>query len=468
MATEFKLPDLGENIDGGDVLKVLVKEGDTVTAEQSVFELETDKALVEVPCPYAGTVSKVHVGEGDSVKVGDLLLTLEDGEGGSAKSEEPAPAKSEKKEEAPAVKESAPAAKTAARKPAPAPVAEEPEAEDEEDEAEDEPVKAAAEPRRAAPAPAPSSGPADPAAAAPATRRLARELGVDLAKVKPTGEGGRVTREDVISAVRNLAQPGAAKKASAPAVTPTTVNLPGEADEDNWGPISRDKLPKIRKTIAVNLAKSASTIPHVTNFDDADVTDLEAFRQSAKGDFDAEGLKLTMVPLLVRAVALALRRHPKVNASIDLENNQIIYKAYVNVGIAIDSERGLVVPNIRDADRMTVAEITKALATMVTNVRKSKFSPEDLRGGTFTISNLGAIGGTYSTPIINPPEVAILLVGRSRKLPVVMPDDTIKPRLMMPLSLSYDHRLVDGADAARFLNDLIALLQSPSRLLLAP
>jgi pyruvate/2-oxoglutarate dehydrogenase complex dihydrolipoamide acyltransferase (E2) component len=205
----------------------------------------------------------------------------------------------------------------------------------------------------------------------------------------------------------------------------------------------------------------------VTNFDDADVTELEEFRQSSKADYADRGIKLTTLPFVIKSVAMALRRHPLLNAALDLENNQIVYKQYVNVGVAVDTERGLVVPALRHADKLTIPEIARELATIAEQVRTGEFNLEDLRGGTFTVSNLGAIGGAYSTPIINVPEVAILLLGRTRKLPVVV-GDKIEVRLMMPLSLSYDHRLVDGAAAARFLNEVIGYLKAPSRLLLAP
>ena len=226
-------------------------------------------------------------------------------------------------------------------------------------------------------------------------------------------------------------------------------------------------MTKIRKTISKQMLASWTNVPRVTNFDDADITDLEMLRKSSKEDYAAQGLKLTTMPFLIKAVATALRHHPAINASIDEANQQIVYKNYVNVGIAVDSEDGLKVPVMHGADRMGVPEVTRSLAEMAGKVRGGKISISDMRGGSFTISNLGAIGGQYSTPIVNIPEVAILLVGRSRKLPVVMPDDSIKPRLMMPLSLSYDHRLVDGGTAARFLNDVIGFLEAPSRLLLA-
>lgn len=226
-------------------------------------------------------------------------------------------------------------------------------------------------------------------------------------------------------------------------------------------------MTKIRKTIAAQMHKSWVTVPRVVNFDDADITDLEAIRQASKDDYASRGIKLTTMPFLIKAVATALKHHPALNATIDMENEQIIYKDYVNVGIAVDGERGLVVPTLKNADRMSIPDIAYALSDLSSRVRNNSYSVSDLRGGTFTISNLGAIGGTYSTPIINVPEVAILLVGRSRKMPIVMDDDSIKARLMMPLSLAYDHRSVDGATAARFLNDIIAYLEAPSRLLLA-
>lgn len=318
--------------------------------------------------------------------------------------------------------------------------------------------------------------------AGPAVRRFAREVGVDLSRVIGSGENGRITREDVLSVVRSSSQsahqmpaapapvapaPAANVGVSAPASATPAPAAAGATGSDDFGPIRAERMSKIRKTIANQMYVSWSSVPRVTNFDDADITDLEHLRKSSKEDYAAQGLKLTTMPFLIKAVATSLRHHPAINAVIDQQNEQIIYRNYVNIGIAVDTDRGLVVPVMKNADAMGIPEITRALAAMAGKVRSGDFAVSDLRGGTFTISNLGAIGGQYSTPIINVPEVAILLVGRSRKLPVVMPDDSIKPRLMMPLSLSYDHRLVDGATAARFLNDVIGYLEAPSRLLLA-
>jgi pyruvate dehydrogenase E2 component (dihydrolipoamide acetyltransferase) len=238
--------------------------------------------------------------------------------------------------------------------------------------------------------------------------------------------------------------------------------------QDDYGPVRVEKMSRIRKTIAARMHDSWSTVPRVTNFDDADITELEKIRQSSKDDYAAKGIKLTTMPFVIKAVAMALRNHPAINASIDGANDQVVYKEYVSIGIAVDTDRGLVVPSLRFADQLSIPEIARKLSGIADAARTNAFSTEDLRGSTFTISNLGAIGGTYSTPIVNVPEVAILLIGRSRKLPVVMKDDSIAARLMMPLSISYDHRLVDGGKAARFLNDVIGFLEAPGRLLLAP
>ncbi len=445
---EFTLPDLGENIEGGDVVNILVSEGESVSADQPLLEIETDKAMVEVPSPSAGTVGKIMVKAGDTVKVGQAILELNDGEAPGSDGEEEAPAEEPAQEDAPAEEEDA---EETAEAPA--------EEEAAQPKAEEKPAPKKSAP---APAPAPSQRKVAPKSAAgvpagPATRRLARELGVSLNNIAGSGEGGRVTREDIIAAARSMAPVIERKKA---------MDTPGEASNDSYGPITRDKMAKIRQTIAKTMVQSKTTIPHVTNFDDADITDLEAMRQDSKDEFSAQGLKLTTMPFLIKACAMALRKNPSINASVDMEAGEVIYKQYINIGIAVDTDRGLVVPSLRNADALNIAEITEEMATIVENIRANKFGIEDLRGSTFTISNLGAIGGTYSTPVINPPEVAILLVGRSRMMPIVTKDGNIVPRLMMPLSLSYDHRLVDGGAAARYLNDIKSCLENPGKLLM--
>jgi len=296
---------------------------------------------------------------------------------------------------------------------------------------------------------------------------VARELGVDLGRVQGTGLRGRITTEDVLAAASSIA--AAATVATPPPATAArvveAVEPPGEPGSDAWGPVRRERMSQIRRTIAAQMARSASTVAHVTNFDDADVTELEHLRKGVPQGFLGPGLKLTTMPFILRAAAAALRRHPMLNASLDAEKDEIVYKQYVNLGVAVDTPRGLVVPVIRQADRLSIAELAQAVATLAQRARTARFAIEELRGGTFTLSNLGAVGGTYSTPIINYPEVAILLLGRSRWLPVVR-DAQVVPRLMLPLSLSYDHRVVDGATAARFLNDVIDSLQTPGKLVL--
>ena len=435
MPTEFTLPDLGENIASGDVVTVFVSEGDVVKPGQALLEVETDKAVIEVPCPPGGLVSKVLVKKGDTVKVGQALVMLDAPGAAAAKPAPAAPAPAAAPKPAPAPIPTPAAAPAAVAAPAaPAPVA-----------------AVAVERPVAAAAPSPTVEPAGPA-----VRRLARELGVDLARVKGSGPTGRIVREDVIAAVRHASAAPAGR--SRPDSTAT--------ERDDWGPIRREQMSRMRKTIAANMVRSVQTIPHLTNFDDADVTELEVLRKASAAEYAKNNLKLTALSFVIKAVSLSLRQHPAINATIDMEKGEIVYKDYVNVGLAVDTPRGLVVPVLRDCDQMSIPQVAQAVADTAEKAKNAQYGIEDLRGGTFTISNLGAVGGAYSTPIINWPEVAILLLGRSRKMPVVR-DDRIESRLMMPLSLSYDHRVIDGAMAARFLNEIIGYLESPGRLLLA-
>lgn len=440
MALEIKLPALGEGVESGDILEVFVSEGEAIEKDQPLVELETDKATVTVPSDHAGTVGKIHVAEGDTVQVGQVMLTLETSGEPSTPVTAPPPAAAPPAE--PRVQQAPPETST------PEPTA-------------PTPTQAAPSPKPATPASAPVATEPAPqmsnVAASPSMRRLAREVGIDLRQVTGSGTSGRITREDIMKVVRDT---GGGRVTSAA----TDHNASGESD--GFGPVRVEKMPKIRQTIARKMHESWETCPRVTNFDDADVTDLEELRQNNKVDYAERGIKLTTMPFLIKAVAMALKSHPVINASIDLDAGQVIYKEYVNIGIAVDTDRGLVVPSLRNADKMAIPDIAKALSEMAANVRDGNFSVDDLRGGTFTISNLGAIGGTYSTPIINTPETAILLAGRSRKMPVVVGDE-VKIRLMMPLSISYDHRLIDGGAAARFLNDVIEFLESPNKLLLA-
>ncbi len=452
MAFEIKLPDLGEGVDSGDVLEVLVAEGDSIEKEQGIVELETDKATVIVPSPQAGTITKINCAEGDSISPGDVILVMET----AAETTDTAPVTPP----AAAAQPDPPAVDPIPTEPAPPsePVASEPAPPAQTPESQPQitpppiPARQQTPSAEASDAVESTSNPST-IPAGPAIRRFAREVGVDLGRVEGTGENGRILREDVLRVVRDGSRTAAAAE--------------DRGKNDGFGPIHVEKMPKIRQTIARKMHESWTTCPRVTNFDDADVTELDAIRRNSKQQYSSKGIKLTTMPFLIKAVAMSLKAHPVINASVDLEQGQVIYKDYVNVGIAVDTDRGLVVPALRDADKLGIPDIAIKLGEMAENVRANNFAIDDLRGGTFTISNLGAIGGTYSTPIINTPETAILLVGRSRKLPVVVEDDQIAVRLMMPLSLSYDHRLIDGGAAARFLNEIIGYLEAPSRLLLA-
>ncbi len=485
MEIEIKLPELGDGIKSGDILEVLVNVGDEVKKGQDVLELETDKASLTVPSSHAGRIVKLLVKAGDTLPIGGSIAVLETGSGAVAA---PTPSAASKPAAPPAAPVPPPAPAPVAAPPAAAPVVAAPAP---------RPIPAPAAPIAPAPiAPAPTTpaiatspaaafaAPPAPSATAaafpnatpgaipagPAVRRFAREVGIDLSMVRGTAEGGRITREDVLEAVRQanqMVRGGGLAVAKAAGGTGLANGSAGDGMSDAWGPVRIERMTKIRKTIAAKMHESWSTVPRVTNMDDADVTELERIRQSSKDDYAARGIKLTQLPFVIKAVAMALKKNPVVNASIDMDNGQIIYKDYVHIGIAVDSDRGLVVPSLRNADQLSIAEIARQVSTLADKVRDNQFSLDELRGSTFTISNLGAVGGAYATPIINTPEVAILLLGRSRKMPVVV-NDQIVPRLMMPLSLSYDHRLVDGGAAARFLNDVIAYLKSPGRLLLAP
>lgn len=428
MAQPFSLPDLGEGVESGDVVSVLVSVGDMIEAEQGVIEIETDKALIEVPSSLAGTVASVEVKEGDTVKPGDVLVTVEAGTEAPAAPQEP---------------------ETAAEPdPAPPPTPAEPELVEEAPQA--EPV----------PPPTPATPPTDgPIPAAPATRRFARELGVNLANVTPTGSGGRITKEDVQAHVKGSMSGGGAQRVG---VALPTEPLP---DFSKWGEIEREPLPKIRQVIAANLSQAWAQIPHVTQFGSADVTELEGLRQRNKAAAEAHGVKLTPTVLVLKAVISALKAFPQFNASLDVATQELIYKRYYHFGIAVDTDRGLMVPNIRNIERKEIYELAGDLADLGERARTNKITPDELQGGTFSITNLGSLNGGPFTPIVNPPQVAILGVGRSKEEAVAR-GGRIEVRLMMPICVSYDHRVVDGADGVRFLNAIIASLEAPEQMLL--
>lgn len=461
MEKQVKLPDMGEGVESATVVGILVSEGDPVEQDQNILELETEKAVAQMPSPQAGTVKEVHVEKNQELSVGDLVLTLtveEDAEGQQASDDDDAEKKAAQedkkaaddaevgKREAEAAAEEAPAEaepgeEGGKRKPATAEA-------DEAGERQDEDTEQPAEPEPRGERETTSATKPGDIPAAPTTRRLARELGVDLGQVEGTGRDGWITATDVKRAAKGAVEAAA----------------PEEGREtDDWGVIRRESMAPIRKTIAKRMRTAKDTAAHVTHFDDADVTELEAFRQKHQEDF--EGVEFTPLPFVVRAALDALKDHPIVNAALDLERGEVVYKAYFGIGIAVATDRGLIVPVLRDADTLSIFEIAKAIDALSERVRSGNFELKDLKGGTFSVSNLGAIGGRYATPIMNYPESAVLLPGRARKMPVVR-DDDVAIRLILPLSLSYDHRLVDGAAAQAFLNDVKGYLENPGRLLM--
>jgi pyruvate dehydrogenase E2 component (dihydrolipoamide acetyltransferase) len=429
---KFVLPDIGDFQDV-DVVEVLVKPGERVGAEQSLIVLESDKATMEIPSPFAGVVKAIHVTVGDKVSEGSLIATL-DAEGAEA-SATGAQAKTGQAPEAEAAREApAPAAKAAATSPS-----------------ED------ADPRLPA-----EDAPAPLAHASPSVRHLARELGVDLTLVPARGPKGRVLEDDVRGYVKAMLAKGTA--AGVP-IAGVAVVRPPEIDFEKFGPTETVALNRVRKVAAGNLHRSWVTVPHVTQFDAADVTELEAFRTGQKPAAEARGVKLTFLPFVVKAVAAALHEFPHFNASLDRTGENLIVKRYVHIGVAVDTEHGLVVPVLRDADRKLLFAIAAELEALSAKARDRKLRPEDLAGASFSISSLGGIGGSHFTPIVNHPEVAILGVSRMEWRPVFQ-DGQFVPRRMLPLSLSYDHRVIDGADAVRFTTRLAQLLADLRLLLL--
>jgi pyruvate dehydrogenase E2 component (dihydrolipoamide acetyltransferase) len=434
------LPELGEGVDSVDVVAVLVSVGDSIEMDQGLIEVETEKASVEVPSTAAGTVTEIHVQTGDVIGENAPIVTLDVADDEiAAASPEPA------SESAPGIEE-------------------------------EQRGRGTKEPEKAAPdvEPAPQISPPPPKSkgmggrhsefripnsefkatipAAPTVRRFAREVGVDLTTVSGTGPGGRISIDDVKAEANRRLSAGAAGGSLAIA-----LQLP---DLERFGPVHREPMTKVRKLTAENLSRAWVTIPHVTNHEIADITDLEEFRKAYKERVAAAGGKLTMTALLVKIVATALKAHPVLNASVDMARQEIVFRYSINIGVAVDTERGLLVPVVRDADSKNLTEISVALDDLANRARSKKLKPDEMQGGTFSISNLGGIGGTGFTPIINWPEVAILGVSRGRTEPQ-WHEGSFRPRLMMPLSLSYDHRLVDGADAARFLAKLKDALEQP-------
>ena len=441
-ASEFKLPELGENVHQGDLVRLMISPGSEIAPGQPVMELETDKAVVEVPSSVGGRVKEVRVKQGDKVKVGQVIFTLEAG----ASAAQPAPAP---KTPAPHTYDDY------ARATFQAAIA-----------AEGKTEEQALPPDQPKPAAASFSMPAqlnktagaehrDPVPAAPHTRRLARELGVDIHSVTGSGPGGRISEDDVKAFAKGLIASTASGAGRGMQLAEPV--LPGFS---RWGKIERVSMRGVRRKTAEHLRQAWNTIPHVTQQDKADITELEQLRAKFGPKAQQAGGKMTVTAIALKVCASALKIFPQFNASIDMTSEEIVYKQYINIGVAVDTERGLLVPVIRDVDKKNIVELAVELSEISKKTKDKKLTPADMEGGTFTITNLGGIGGTGFTPIVNHPEVAILGLSRSSTEPVWI-DGKFEPRLVLPLSLSYDHRLIDGADAARFLRWVAEAFEQP-------
>ncbi len=442
MVYEFKFPDVGEGITEGELVKWRVKEGDKVKADDILANVETDKAVVEIPSPRAGTIAKLHVKEGETIKVGQVMVSIaEDGEKVAVDKEVAAPKEAakplEKKEDKKYF-----AGVVGFLEEAP----EEDEAEvKEKEEVKKEEIKKPAEAK-----------PAAQVAALPAVRKLAEELKVDISGLKGTGPEGRITAEDVRQAA-HAAGKGEAAGAKVGAAVKVTKKY------DLFGYVERIPLKGVRKVIANKMVQSLQTAAHVTHMDEADVTHLAEIREKEKKLAEAKGIKLTYLPFVIKAIVKALKDHPKLNASI--EDDEVILKKYYNIGIAVDTEDGLIVPVVKGADLKNILEIAAEIVKLVEAAQSRTIDLMDLKGGTFTITNIGSLGGVFATPIINYPESAILLTGKMGDKPIVK-DGRIVIRKIMPLSLSFDHRILDGAEAARFMNDVKKYLEDPDMFLI--
>jgi len=438
MAFEFKFPDIGEGLTEGEIVRWLVKEGDEIKEGQPLVEVETDKALAEIPSPKTGVIQKIMAKEKEIVKVGQVIVVI-----------------AEKGEAVAVAPQKVEAVKAAPAPPRPKSVGVVGELEEAPEEA-----PAVAEEKKAEPAkPAFVS---EHALATPAVRALARELGVSIDKVKGTGSGGRVLEKDVRQAAEPREKPE--EKAEKPAEKPAEITAKARK-YDLYGYVERIPLKGVRRSIAKAMVKSKYTAPHVTAIDEADITDLWEIREKEKKAAEKKGIKLTILPFIMKGVIAGLKEHPYLNATLNDENEEIILKKYFNIGLATDTPEGLMVPVIKNADGKSIFALAEENTKLAEKARNRTIDLADLKGGTFTITNYGAVRGIYGTPIINHPEVAILGVGKIRETPVVR-EGKIVVRKILPLSLSFDHRVVDGAEAARFLNTVIARLEDPDLILL--
>jgi pyruvate dehydrogenase E2 component (dihydrolipoamide acetyltransferase) len=419
---DVKLPKLGEGADSGVVVNIFVKEGDTVAKDQAILELENEKAVASIPSTGAGVVATVHVKSGDRVGVGARLITI-------TESGQPAAAPA-----------AAPVAKPAAKKVS-APAAPEPEEIEEESAEVEEEVSDAA------------------IAASPSIRKMARELGINLGRIRGSESGGRIMIGDVRAYIQRLVKAAAKPTTVAVSAAAPAKPAPVQIDFSQWGPVTKKSMTPLRKVIARHMAESWNTVARVTQFDDLDFTKLGELRKKFAADYEKKGVKLTLTPFVLKAVADMLKKHPIFNSSLDEVANEIIIKEYIHLGIAVDTDQGLMVPVIRDVDKKSLLELAKELQALAAKARDRKISADEMKGGTFTISNQGAIGGAHFTPIINLPEVAILGLGRGALKPVVR-DGKVEIRMMTPMALSYDHRVVDGGSAARFTVDLLKAFET--------
>jgi pyruvate dehydrogenase E2 component (dihydrolipoamide acetyltransferase) len=420
---DLKLPPLGEGADSGTVVTLFVKEGDELTKDQPVLELENEKAVATIPSTLAGKVNRIYVKPGEKISVGQRILSVgAEASAAAAKTLEPSPKPAGAPEPEPIQTPAAEAAPPSEEKPA-----------------QEEP----AEPK-----------PGAPVAAAPSIRKLARDLGIDLTRVRGSARGGRVLLEDVRAYIQRL-QRLATQPRTGPAAAPAGPKPPAEqVDFSKWGPVSKKPLSPLRQVIARRMSENWNAVPHVTQFDEADITALNALRKKYSPAYEQKGARLTLTSFVVKVVVDTLKKHPILNSSLDEVAQEIVLKDYYHIGIAVDTDAGLIVPVIRDADKKNLLEISKELEELASKARGRKVSSEELKGGTFTISNQGGIGGAQFTPIVNRPEVAILGLGRGM-LKAAVRENGVEPRLMLPLGLSYDHRVIDGGTAARFTVDLV-------------
>jgi pyruvate dehydrogenase E2 component (dihydrolipoamide acetyltransferase) len=488
--SEFVIPNLGDGVAAGDVLRVLVKPGDTVTMDQAVLELETDKATVEVPINVAGTIREVRVKPGDKVKPGQAVLTLDNGSSadGAEKADTKTSAentekteKAEKADKAERAENKTSAAKAgAAEKETSAEHADDAAAAPAEEAEKSAPTSTPADKKRApvvdirerqtstaAPAAVAAAAPAASgtlAPASPSVRRIAREIGVDINQVTGTGSGGRITEDDVKTFARQILS-SMGGGAIAPSPTRPGVTQPALPDFSKWGEVERRPMSGVRRKTAEHLSNAWSMIPHVTQFDKADMTVLEEIRPKYAAEVERLGGKLTVTAIITKILAQALRKFPQFNSSIDMSTNSMLYKKYVHVGIAVDTEHGLLVPVVRNADQKNILEIAVEIQKLAEKAKARKLSLDEMSGGSMSITNLGGIGGTAFTPIVNWPEVAILGISRGA-VEAVFKDGQIIPRQMLPLSLSYDHRAIDGADAIRFLRWVVEAIEQPFTVML--